>query len=173
MVLSSVRAVRGDAYRAGGLAFLVATAVILTALAFEHLGGYAPCHLCLQQRYAYYAGVPLLFLALVFVSIERPRLAALIFFLVAIAFLGNAMLGTYHAGAEWKFWPGPEGCSGTTGAPGSVGNLLEGLENESGARCDEPQFRLAGLSFAGWNVVVSIGLFITALAAAFRAKENI
>jgi disulfide bond formation protein DsbB len=103
------------------------------------------------------------------VSIEWPRFAALLFFLVAIAFLGNAILGAYHAGAEWKFWPGPEGCSGTTGAPESVGSLLEGLEHESGARCDEPQWRFAGLSFAGWNVVSSMLLFLISLSAAFRS----
>jgi disulfide bond formation protein DsbB len=169
MVLAQDTAVKGEAYRLGGLALLLATAVILAALAFEHLGGYVPCPLCLQQRYAYYAAIPALFAALVMVSIEWPRLAALLFFLVAVAFLGNAMLGTYHAGAEWKFWPGPEGCAGTTGAPDSVGNLLEGLEHETGARCDEPQWRFAGLSFAGWNVVASVLLFLISLSAALRS----
>ena len=48
-----------------------AAAVILTALAFEHFGGYVACPLCLQQRYAYYAGVPALFLALVLLSAGR------------------------------------------------------------------------------------------------------
>ena len=33
--------------RACALVLVVATATILTALAFEHLGGYAPCPLCL------------------------------------------------------------------------------------------------------------------------------
>ena len=160
------------AYRAGGVTLFIAIAVILAALAFQYIGGYIPCPLCLQQRYAYYAGIPLLFAALVLVSVERPRLAALVFFAVALAFLANAFLGTYHAGAEWKFWPGPLGCSGTGADPASVGNLLEGLNHETGARCDEPQFRFASLSFAGWNVVISIALFFGALKAAFRAIER-
>ena len=172
MVLTQDRASKGDAYRAGGMTLMIACGVILAALAFQHIGGYVPCPLCLQQRYAYYTGIPLLFLALVLVSIGRPRIAALVFFLVAIAFLGNAMLGTYHAGAEWKFWPGPEGCSGTDGPPLSIEDLAKGLAAESGARCDEPQWRFAGLSFAGWNVVMSVGLFLSALTAAFRAAEK-
>src|ERR1700704_5111655 len=98
---------RGPAYRIGALVLFAAVLVILTALAFEHFGGYVPCPLCLQQRYAYYAGIPLLFLALVLVSAERGGLAALIFIAVALAFLANAGLGIYHAGAEWRFWPGP------------------------------------------------------------------
>ncbi|NMD07746.1 MAG: disulfide bond formation protein B, partial [Phyllobacteriaceae bacterium] len=37
---------------------LVALATIIGAWIFE-FAGYAPCELCLQQRWAYYAGVPL------------------------------------------------------------------------------------------------------------------
>lgn len=159
-------------YRTGCAVLFMAVAVILTALAFEHIGGYLPCPLCLQQRYAYYAAIPLLFVALVLVSADYPRWAAALFGLVALALLANAVLGGYHAGAEWKYWPGPEGCSGTTGPPKSVGNLLEGLEQETGARCDEPQFRFAGLSFAGWNVIASIILAAGSLKAAFEAGRS-
>ncbi|MGQ0674367.1 MAG: disulfide bond formation protein B [Hyphomicrobium sp.] len=161
------------AYHTGCLALFVATGVILAALAFEHIGGYVPCPLCLQQRYAYYAAIPLLFAALVLVTTEQPRMAALLFALVALAFLANAGLGIYHAGAEWKFWAGPQGCTGISEAPATVGNLLEGLEQETGARCDEPQWRFAGLSFAGWNVVMSALLaFGAAKAARLSARHD-
>ena len=160
------------AYRTGCTILFIASAVILAALGFEHIGHYLPCPLCLQQRYAYYAAIPLLFLALVMVAADYPRWAAALFALVALAFLANAALGTYHAGAEWKYWAGPEGCAGTSGPPKSVGNLLEGLEHETGARCDEPQFRFAGLSFAGWNVLASIFLAFGSLKAAFQAGRS-
>lgn len=159
-------------YTTGCTALFMAAAVILTALAFEHIGGYVPCPLCLQQRYAYYAAIPLLFAALVLLSADYPRWAAAMFCVVALAFLANAVLGGYHAGAEWKYWPGPQGCSGTSGPPTSVGNLLEGLEHETGARCDEPQFRFAGLSFAGWNVIASVILAIGSLKAAIEAARG-
>ena len=35
-----------------------------TALGFQHLGGYIPCKLCLEQRTPYYVGVPLMAVAL-------------------------------------------------------------------------------------------------------------
>ena len=38
--------------------FSIAFATILLALMFERYGGYAPCPLCLQERYAYYFAVP-------------------------------------------------------------------------------------------------------------------
>ena len=52
------------AYKAGGFALALALAAILTALGYEHIGGLEPCPLCLQQRWAFYAGIPALFVAL-------------------------------------------------------------------------------------------------------------
>jgi disulfide bond formation protein DsbB len=144
------------AYRFGAAALLLAAGAIVTALAFEHLGGIMPCPLCLEQRYAYYAGVPLLFLALVGLSAGQPRAAAVLFVLVALAFAGNAVLGVYHAGVEWHFWPGPVECSGAQQLNTSAGNMLEALQHTNVVRCDEAAWRLAGISFAGWNVLASL-----------------
>ena len=164
---------RDDAYPAGAFVLVVATAVILAALAFEHIGGYIPCPLCLQERYAYYAGIPLAFLSLVMVSSGRPRTAGLLLFLVALMFLANTGLGGYHAGAEWKFWPGPATC-GTIQPIGSTGGggVLNSLATTKVIKCDEAQWRFAFLSFAGWNAVISLALFMAALKAAFAAASK-
>lgn len=154
------------AYKAGALALVIAVGAILTALAFEHIGGYAPCPLCLQQRYAYYIGVPFLFIALVFVSAGQRYPAGLIFLFVSLAFLANSMLGVYHAGAEWGFWPGPDSCAGAQELTTSAGGLLQSLPNTNVIRCDEAAWRFARLSFAGWNVVASLLVFGTSLRAA-------
>jgi len=156
---------RKEAYRLGGFTLFLATAVILGALGFEHLGGYAPCPLCLMQRYAYYAAIPLLFVAMALVA-EMPRLAAVIFFVVALAFLANAGLGLYHAGVEWKFWPGPDTCGTAQALPTSAADLLSGLSETRVVRCDEAAWTFAGLSLAGWNVVASMMAFTLALKAA-------
>ncbi|HML43863.1 MAG: disulfide bond formation protein B [Hyphomicrobium zavarzinii] len=159
------------AYRYGGLTLFLATGVILGALAFEHLGGLAPCPLCLMQRYAYYASIPLLFIAMALVS-EKPRVAALIFFVVALAFLANAGLGVYHAGVEWKFWPGPDTCGTAQALPTSASDLLSGLDQTRVVRCDEAAWTFAGLSLAGWNVIASLLAFAGAIKAAFLAAEG-
>ncbi len=161
------------AYRAGALAFIGALAVILVALGFEYFGGYKPCPLCLQQRYAYYVAIPVLFVALSLYASGRLTASALLFLLVSFAFVANAMLGIYHAGAEWKFWPGPDTCAGTA-APlaSSPGGLLKSLPSTRIIRCDEAPWRMFGLSFAGWNVVTSILLWITALQAAYAAASD-
>ena len=162
-------------YKWGGFALLLALAAIFGALAFEHVGGYSPCPLCLMQRWAYYAGVPLLFAALVLASSMQRGLAAALFFLVALGFLANAGLGVYHSGIEWKFWPGPDTCAGSAVAPLSSGGgqgVLAGLSDVRVIRCDEAPWRLLGLSFAGWNAVISLALMLAGLKAAFAASER-
>ena len=152
-----------SAYRYGAMALLLAAAAIVVALGYQHLGGLEPCELCLKQRYAYYAGVPLLFLGLVSLSAGQMRVAALLFGIVALGFLANAGLGVYHAGVEWKFWEGPTACSGAQQITSNAGNMLDALKQTNVVRCDQAAWRLLGLSFAGWNVLAS--LFIAFLGA--------
>jgi disulfide bond formation protein DsbB len=163
-----------EAYKYGALALLGVIAVIVTALAFEYIGGYAPCPLCLQQRWAYYLAIPGLFAALVLLTTNRVGVAGVLFLLLSLVFLGNAGLGIYHAGAEWKYWAGPETC-GATGAKlsTSAGDLLKTIQTAKVVRCDEAAFRFLGLSMAGWNVIASLGLWITIQQAAFAASRRI
>lgn len=158
------------AYQAGGFALVLVIGAILGALAFEHIWGLAPCPLCLQQRYAYYAAIPALFLALVLASSDHDKPAALLFFAVALVFLANAGLGIYHAGVEWKLWLGPDTCSQVPGVLKPLGKAtIADLEKVRVVRCDVAAWRFLGLSLAGWNVVVSFVIFTAALQAAFAA----
>lgn len=162
---------RTPAYQAGSFALFLAVGSILGAWAFEY-AGYLPCELCLKQRWAYYAGIPLLFAALALVSGGSRRLAMWLFALAALAFLANAGLGVYHAGAEWKFWPGPSACTGAgSGLATDAGGLLQQLETVHVIRCDEPAIRVFGLSLAGWNVIASLLIFFGAVRAAFAAND--
>ena len=168
-MLETTKADRAVSYQTGGIMLFGTAASILTALGFQYIGGYDPCPLCLMQRYAYYAAIPLLFIAMALTT-EKPKLAGFFFLLVAIGFLANAGLGTYHAGAEWKFWPGPSTCSGEAKLPASAADLLKGMDNRV-VRCDEASWRLFGLSFAGWNVLLSLGLFGLGLRAAATSAQ--
>lgn len=169
------RPARGADYQLGALALFVAAFTILTALGFQYIGGYVPCMLCLIERYAYYAGIPVLFVALVLTAGGYRRVAALLFVLVALAFLANSGLGIYHAGAEWKFWPGPSACGGGESLTTSAGNLLNDIQHIKVIKCDEAALRFLGISFAGWNVVASVLLMAIAFGAgaAAWARHNV
>jgi disulfide bond formation protein DsbB len=144
--------------RAGALLLLAVALVILTALGFEYIGGYAPCQLCLEQRYAYYLALPLLALAIALISVGRNGIAALLFAVVALAFLANAGLGVYHAGVEWKLWRGPESCTGGGPLSTNAGNLLSDLAATRVVPCEEAALHILGLSLAAWNALASIAL---------------
>ncbi len=163
------RSARGSDYQFGALALFFAIFTILTALGFQYIGGYVPCMLCLLERYAYYAGIPVLFIALILTAGGHRRFASVLFFIVALAFLANTGLGVYHAGAEWKFWPGPTTCGGGESLTSSAGNLLNDIQHIKVIKCDEASLRFLGISFAGWNVVASAMLMAMSLAAAFAA----
>jgi disulfide bond formation protein DsbB len=149
----------------------VVAAVILAALGFEHIGGYAPCPLCLEERYAYYAGIPLLLLGMALAA-EKPKLAALVFLLVGAAFLANAGLGVYHVGVEWKLWPGPDTCAGAQALPTSASDLLAAAEKAVVVRCDEAALYIFGLSLAAWNVIASLAVVALAMRAAYLAASE-
>jgi disulfide bond formation protein DsbB len=137
----------------------LAAATLVAALIFEHGFGYVPCPLCLRQRWPYYIGVPLALAVTLAVWRRAPR-AVLTwgFALLALVFLVSAGLGIQHAGVEWKLWAGPAGCSGGSVAS-SAGSLLGSLQETTHvARCDEASWRFLGLSFAGWNGVISLAL---------------
>lgn len=162
---------RHPAYRTGVLALALALAAILGALGSQYIGGLDPCPLCLEQRYAYYAGVPLLFVALVLLASEMPRPAALLFAAVALAFLANAGLAAYHAGVEWGFWAGPDTCSNTL-KPLGGGSLLNDLGKTRVIRCDVAAWRFLGISLAGWNVGACLVVAILGASSAFSALRR-
>jgi disulfide bond formation protein DsbB len=158
--MSSFARLLTDRSAAGASALVLAAslAILLLALAFEHIGGYRPCPLCLQQRYAYYLAIPASLAACGAATRGRLDLARLLLAAVAVAFLINAGLGVYHSGVEWKWWDGPQSCGALGPRFGSDADGLLGRLGKPVIRCDEAPWRLLGLSFAGWNVLISAAL---------------
>jgi disulfide bond formation protein DsbB len=156
---------RAGPARTAALAIAIMAAATLAGAWFFQLAlDIRPCPLCLEQRYAYYLAIPLGLLVALAAARGAPRgvvFAGLI--ILALAALGNAWLGGYHAGVEWHFWQGPTECTGPVGNLGSAGNLLERLDSVKVIRCDEVQWRFLGLSLAGYNVLIS--LLMAAIAA--------
>jgi disulfide bond formation protein DsbB len=156
---------------AAGLAFLLGLAAITIAWASQLFGGLVPCELCLEQRIAYYIGLPIL--ALILLAWNRLPLAVWYAGLAVVAavFAWSTYMGAYHAGVEWGFWPGPTACTGT-GLDIDFGDL----NNINGNRvvpCDAVQFRLLGISLAGFNALVSLAIVaLLALSALFQAQRN-
>ena len=161
---ASARSAASPALTAALAITAIAAATLAGAWFFQLVLDIRPCPLCLEQRYAYYLAIPLGALTALAAAKDAPRGVLYVGLAVlALAALGNAWLGGYHAGVEWGFWKGPTDCTGEIGNLGSAGNLLERLDTVKVIRCDEVQWRFLGLSLAGYNVLIS--LLMAAIAA--------
>src|ERR1700741_1977401 len=115
---SSGRAGRPDT--AFSTAFLAAVAILIIASVtiagawFFQLGLHIqPCPLCLEQRYAYYAAIPLAGVLAACAALKAPRAVLIFGFVLLLGLtLFNAGFGVYHSGVEWGWWQGPTDCTG-------------------------------------------------------------
>ena len=139
------------------LILLVSTVTILGAWVFEY-AGFAPCELCLKQRWAYYAAI-LVSAILLLTARTSEAMMRNGLLLLALFWAGSMVFGIYHSGVEWHWWPGPSTCTGT-------GDLSLGLPDltKPVVMCDTPAIRIFGLSLAGWNAVISLALAILSVA---------
>ena len=134
-------------------------ATILGAYYFQYVMGLRPCPLCFEQRIAFYVSIPLAAMVAIASGRGAPRGVAVAGLgVVALAMLFNSGLALFHAGVEWKWWPGPQECSGPLTDLSAGGDLLSSLTNLTIVRCDEAQWRFLGLSLAGYDVLISLAL---------------
>lgn len=136
-------------------------ALLLAAYAFQHIGGMAPCALCIWQRWPHGAAIVLGGLALV---LGGRALA----WLGALAALTTAGTGLYHTGVERGWWQGPSTCSGADIGSLSPEELFEQIMTAPLVRCDEVAWQMLGLSMASWNAVAALGLAVLWVLAATR-----
>lgn len=159
--------------QAPAIILVVGGATILGAWAFQVLGGYQPCALCLEERLPYYVGLPIALVALLAAaSGAKPTVPRLFLMVAGLVFAYNVYLGGYHAGAEWGFWAGPTDCAATGDGVTGTTDILAELETIKVVSCTEVQWRFLFLSFAGWNVVVSLFLVAVAFWGAFRPLKD-
>src|SRR5579859_2597519 len=129
------------------VALLISGAMLATAHAFQTFGGLAPCELCLKQRTVYWVAMGVSAAAMIVVRLPGgPRWREATCWLLALVFAASVGIAGYHAGVEWKFWPGPASCSG--GGHVSMADL-KALLNGGGVKmpdCDKPAWVFLGVS---------------------------
>lgn len=138
-------------------------AMLLAAFAFQHIGGMAPCKLCLWQRWPHAVAV---LIGLAFLATRNGLLP----WLGAMAASTTAVLGVYHTGVERKWWQGPQGCTGGDVSGMSAQDLLNQIMAAPLVRCDEVAWQMLGLSMPSWNALVSAGFAALWIAAALRER---
>lgn len=144
-----------------------------TALLFQHVGGYIPCALCLEQRIPYYVSIPIALVAFVAAAGRAPAVFTRALLLaIGLIMLYSLYLGVFHSGVEWGFWPGPADCGQVGGSDLMGGDLLATIDAIRPPSCDEAAGRFLGLSFAGWNAVASALFAAVALRGAVAKADR-
>lgn len=146
----------------------VGFAILAGAYAFQYLGGLKPCALCLEQRVPWFILIGLGGAIVGAHSAAAPKrfLVGLYAIAVLVAVWG-AYLGLYHAGVEYKWWPGPATCT-STGLP--TGELLNDLSRSDVVFCDEVPWAMFGISLAGFNFLFSLAVAAVAAWGGWRSR---
>ena len=138
------------------LAGTFSLSLIIGAMWFQYFFGVLPCEVCLWQRWPHDAAVAVGLGGCVLYytgAIDKKAITA-VAWITLLLILSAGSLGFYHALVEWKIIPGPSSCSGERFV------LTAGMDlNAPVIRCDEPGWRLFGLSLAGYNAIFSLGTF--------------
>lgn len=158
------------------LAFLASGALLALAHLSEIVLGLVPCILCLDQREAHWAALAVAAAGLVAARLFRSRLgAAAAVGAASLVYLVSAGLAFYHTGVEYEFWPGPALCSGGGPiGPIDINDLGAALDGPVDApACDDVQWSFLGVSMAGYNLLISAGLFALTLMAALAETRRV
>lgn len=129
-------------------------ALLLGALAFQHVGGLAPCKLCIWQRWPHGAAIAIgALVLLVPLGIGAVRLLLGAGLLAALTTAG---IGGYHTGVERGWWEGPSSCTAGSTSGMSTDELMDQIMSAPLVRCDEVPWEMLGLSMASWNMLASL-----------------
>ena len=138
------------------LAVLVPGALLGGAYIAQYGFGLPPFESCWWQRYPHFAALGIGALAF-FLKPARVWVA-----LAGLAIMTSGLIGGFHAGVEYGWWPGITGCSAL-----SSGIDVMDVSAAPLIRCDVAPWTMFGISLAGFNFLISctLGAAIVALAA--------
>lgn len=136
----------GDLKQARLLALAVPVALVGGAYISQYGFGLWPCEMCWWQRYAHFAAIA--FAVLAFGAKGQRSLV----WLAGLAILASGLIGLFHAGVEYKWWPGFTRCASLVA---SGGDPLAAIMEAPPISCDQPQWTLLGVSLAGFNFLFS------------------
>lgn len=149
---------------AQGLALAVPALLLAGAYVSQYAFGLYPCEMCWWQRWPHFAAAALALLSFV----TRPR--SLWIALAALGILVSGLIGMFHAGVEYGWWPGITPCTNPVGSSG--GDPLEAIMNAPLIRCDVAPWTLGGISLAGFNAIISVISAVAILLLLARARKG-
>ena len=156
-----------DARYAGFELFAISAFMLGFALISQFGFGYAPCELCIMQRWPYVA-IGIIGIIALFIGKSRPKVAAAFIALAGGVFLTGMGIAIFHVGVEQKWWAGLKTCSQPSFMNDNLS--LDDLEAMIMAApvvsCGDIAWTLFGLSMAVYNALLSFVYALYSIVAA-------
>ena len=143
------------------VAVIVSAALLVGAHAFETFGHLAPCPMCLSQR-EWHWGIVAIALATLLTRKEARGAA----FILALAYLGSFAMAAWHVAVE-QHWVVAQ-CEASSG-----GSLAFDVNARLDVpHCDAAAWTMLGISMAGYNALISLGMAVASAFVCFGSERK-
>lgn len=148
----------------------VSAIALVMALISQYGFNMHPCYLCLWQRAPYALVILLAVFGILGSKIMGQGYAVSHVVMCAIALFVNSGIAVYHVGVEQQWWG--SSCTLPDLSNLSPEDMMAAIKSAPAVSCGDIQFELFGISMAGYNVIICVGLGVYALVAARIASKS-
>ncbi len=150
---------------------LIAISVIALATAYfaEYILHYAPCPLCVYERFPCLTLIKICLTALIIRQLSKYTLI-----FIFLTLLSSCILSTYHSMVERGIVQPSSLCSSMIRFPKglSVEHIKQMLYSQPITSCTKPAIKLLGISMTEYNLLLNLGLLIGLLIVWLYPKES-
>ncbi|HJD61403.1 MAG TPA: disulfide bond formation protein B [Rickettsia endosymbiont of Degeeriella rufa] len=162
--------IRKDSYKMLhiGLIAISITALATTYFA-EYILHYAPCPLCVYERFPYLTLIKICLTALIIRQLSKYTLV-----FIFLTLLSSCILSTYHSMVERGIVQPSSLCSSVIRFPKglSIEHIRQMLYSQPITSCTKSAMKLLGISMTEYNLLLNLGLLIGLLIVWLYPKES-
>ncbi|WP_354688118.1 disulfide bond formation protein B [Candidatus Liberibacter africanus] len=144
------------------------TGIIICFLTIQYIGGYPPCHFCMQEQRIYYCGF--IIAITINLSCQNRRYHNINFYLMlmlSLLMILNIIISVIHIGIEWGIWKNSAICTDKSKIESitSTKDLLTQIGKDLIHSCNKSKLYILNLSLVWWNLILSFSLlYMTSIA---------
>ncbi|XVN41337.1 MAG: disulfide bond formation protein B [Rickettsia endosymbiont of Argas persicus] len=163
--------IRKDSYK---MLHIDLIAISITALATayfaEYILHYAPCPLCVYERFPYLTLIKICLTALIIRQLSKYTLI-----FIFLTLLSSCILSGYHSMVERGIVQPSALCSSMIRFPKglSIQHIKQMLYAQPITSCTKPAIKIFGISMTEYNLLLNLGLLIGLLIVWFYKKEEV
>lgn len=150
--------IRKDSYKMLHISLItISITALATAYFAEYILHYAPCPLCIYERFPYLTLIKICLTALII-----RQLSTYTFVFIFLTLLSSCILSTYHSMVERGIIQPSSLCSSMIRFPKSfsIEHIKQMLYSQPITSCTKPAIKILGISMTEYNLLLNLGLLI-------------